>query len=109
MKSRLPFLAVVSGLLMGSLSPQSMAVTFSQHPSRSVQMIRRLSIQNRRIQQYAREGKPDPWQTQRIHRINHGIREEERRFTRVHGEAIPRAEQARIDRQERRVDYPREQ
>ena len=99
-------LAVIAfaALLGAGALPSAYADTVfaAQHPRRD-QVNDRLQTQHRRIHQEVKEGEMSHAKAMRLHRADHRVRREERRFTARHHGAISRAEQARLNRQENRI------
>ena len=96
---------IVFAVLLGSsaLSSAYAETPFAaQHPRRD-QVNDRLQTQHRRIHQEVKEGEMSHAKAMRLHRADHRVRMNERRFAARHHGAISRAEQTRLNRQENRI------
>ncbi len=104
MKIAARFAALALAVLVGGASASAFADTaFANNHPRRDQVNDRLQKQNHRINQQVREGELGRRQAARLHRADHHIRREERRFASNHNGTITPAEQARLNRQENRV------
>ena len=106
MKStKLIVIAFAALLGAGSLTTASADSAFAAHHPRRDQVNDRLQMQDRRIHQQVREGEMSRAQAMRLHRADHRVRREERRFAAHHHGAISRAEQARLNHRENRISH----
>ena len=104
MKTAAKLVTLTFAVLLGGTSLSAFADTaFERDHSRRDQVNDRLETQNHHIRNEVRAGKLSRHQAMHLHRADHHIRMEERRFARHHDGAITQAEQARLNRQENRV------
>ncbi len=93
----------IAGLALGASASAYADTAFASNHPRRDQVNDRLQKQNHRIHQQVRQGELGRGKAARLHRADHHIRQEERRFARRHNGTITPAEQARLNRQENRV------
>jgi hypothetical protein len=106
MNAKKNLLLVAMGLVLagGAVNGASAATTGWQadHPRRA-EVNHRLKTQAMRIHKERREGELTAGQAHRLHAADHHIRTKERRFARLHGGHITRAEQHRLNHEENGV------
>ena len=103
--TKLAVVAFASTVLAASAGPAFAETPWEQsHPWRD-QVNDRLQNQNRRINQEFREGELSRNQARQLHREDHFIRGEERRFASRDGGHITRGEQHFLNRQENFVSH----
>jgi hypothetical protein len=96
---------VCAGLLLGLVSAGTASAETQwekDHPRRD-EANDRLENQNKRIHDGVKEGELTPGEARRLHREDHAIRRQERRYARHHGGHITKREQRRLNREENNV------
>jgi len=96
--------AAVATVALAGLAGNAMAETQWQkdHPRRT-EVNKRLSNQNKRIDQERRDGQINKAQAQKLHAEDHAIRQEERTMASTNGGHITKAEQKALNQQENQV------